>query len=269
MSDGSPQEKPVAPTVEGTKKEEHKRPYIKDQDIKPILNNNRYDDEEIIPSKKGFYKDPKIHPVTSEVVNMFPWNELSPNLVANELQLALNHTKTEITEENHGKLYEAVGNVWRKVEKKKKSLTNPYAFIYKCFKTTLKGFFEEVKIENGVKVTHEHHHYHHKEKQKSFASMLMNSESDKTLDEIMFGKEKEEKRERKILDADDVKIVSKAKKSIRTELLPDWFDKGDYWTEYEAKQQAKAEQEPEMSLEELLMRTDTTLKSPESSVQSR
>jgi uncharacterized protein YggL (DUF469 family) len=212
----------------------NKRPYIKDQDNKDI-EHNRYEIDEIIPSsnKNGVYKAPKINPQVTEVVDFFQWHDLQPEKVAIELQLALNHTKTEITDENFGKLWEAVSNVWSKIEKKKKAPKNPYAYIKKCFETSLKGFFTEIKIENGEKVVHEHHYYHHREKPKSPLAIFkeLNPEED------FFAEEKEKKPERKETNpefmaafeeqAATIQPKRKGKKIIKSDVgyLPEWFNK--------------------------------------------
>ena len=150
-------------------------------------------------------------------------------------------------------------------------------FIYKCVKTELDGFFTktEVKIEGTQKHVHEHHHHHVFEKKKKKTASDYYKEKyghdiADDLNEFFPSPEKEEETpERKILTDKEVKVrdISKEEETeafnevmqgcIETgatkEMLPDWFDTDpNHWSNYEAQQKAKTENEPKMSIEEML-----------------
>lgn len=271
----------------------NKRPEIKDQD-KKIYNNRLGEKADKQPSSSSKNPFKNIPSEIVEIAKGTPWSDEEQIKIAKKIWNALKDTNNkDITDEVRIKILIGIRNAVTK--EKAGQIKNPNKiaeFIYKCVKTELDGFFTktEVKIEGTQKHVHEHHHHHVFEKKKKKTASDYYKEKyghdiADDLNEFFPSPEKEEETpERKILTDKEVKVrdISKEEETeafnevmqgcIETgatkEMLPDWFDTDpNHWSNYEAQQKAKTENEPKMSIEEMLkaLRVNT---SPEIGLQA-
>ena len=204
----------------------NKRPSIKDQDTKDIKNRLEESDTSQSNQIKNSYKG--IPAEIVEITENSPYNKDEKVKVAKKIRNAVKDAGIEeITAEIQGKILQGLRKAIQ--AQKKGAIKNPnkkYDYIYQCIKTAINGYLtkQETEVINGQKIVNVNHYHMEYQAPKrnniSVASLLEEEYGQGATDDLLGN---ESKQERVILNDHDVKVSDK--KPIRTELLPDWFDK--------------------------------------------